>query len=179
MDDETSKASKAHSNGALAVRDARTSLYTKQEQQRKRQKLANRDYGRGKAVDVRNVRDKKLRTNMKKLESKYQTAITQAKDAEILLENTGGFLEAENDLERTWRVRQDEIAVEAAVESAQKGFNLDLNELGPYHFDYTRTGRELLIGGRKGHVASMDFREGKPGCEIQLNETIRGRTTHC
>lgn len=175
MDDETANTRKAQPNGALTVRDARTSLYSKQEQQqRKRQKLANRDYGRGKAVDVRNVRDKKLRTNMKKLESRYQTAITQAKDAEILLENAPGFLEAETDLERTYRVRQDEITGEAAVESSQKRFELKLDELGPYHCDFTRNGRELLLAGRKGHVASMDFREGKLGCEIQLGETIRG-----
>ncbi|CAN8103486.1 unnamed protein product [Discula destructiva] len=174
MDDGTPQASRAQPNGSLTVRDARTSLYSKQEQhQRKRQKLANRDYGRGKAVDVRNVRDKKLRTNMKKLETKYQTAITKAKDAEILLENTPGFLEAETDLERTYRVRQDEITGEAAVETAQKRFELKLDELGPYHCDFTRNGRELLLAGRKGHVASMDFREGKLGCELQLGETIR------
>ncbi|KAJ4416687.1 putative U3 small nucleolar RNA-associated protein 7 [Gnomoniopsis sp. IMI 355080] len=174
MENETSRASKAQSNGALTVRDARTSLYSKQEQQqRKRQKLANRDYGRGKAVDVRNVRDKKLRTNMKKLESKYQAAINQAKDAEILLENTAGFLEAETDLERTYRVRQDEITAEATVEAAQKRFDLKLDELGPYQCEFTRNGRELLLAGRKGHVATMDFREGKLGCELQLGETIR------
>lgn len=180
MDDETAKASKAERNGALTVRDARTSLYSKQEQQqRKRQKLANRDYGRGKVVDVRNVRDKKLRTNMKKLETRYQTAINQAKDAEILLENTPGFIETETDLERTYRVRQDEIAGEATVEAAQKRFDLKLDELGPYKCEFTRNGRELLLAGRKGHIATMDFREGKLGCELQLGETIRGTTPCC
>ncbi|PSR85571.1 WD40-repeat-containing domain protein [Coniella lustricola] len=161
-------------NGALRVRDARTTLLSKEEQQRRRrQKQANRDYGRGQGVDVRNVRDKKLRTNMKKLESKYQTAINKAKDAEILLENESGFLEAETALERTYRVRQDEITSEAAVESAQKRMDLKLGELGPYHCEYTRNGRELLLAGRKGHVATMDFREGKLGCELQLGETVR------
>lgn len=179
MADETPKASKSQPNGALTVRDARTSLYSKQEQQqRKRQKLANRDYGRGKAVDVRNVRDKKLRTNMKKLETRYQTAINQAKDAEILLENTPGFIEAETDLERTYRVRQDEITGQSTVEAAQKRFDLKLDELGPYQCEFTRNGRELLLAGKKGHVATMDFREGKLGCELQLGETIRGATSH-
>lgn len=179
METDTPQASKAQANGALTVRDARTSLYSKQEQQqRKRQKLANRDYGRGKAVDVRNVRDKKLRTNMKKLETKYKTAINQAKDAEILLENTAGFIEAETDLERTYRVRQDEITAEATVEAAQKRFDLKLDELGPYQCEFTRNGRELLLAGRKGHVATMDFREGKLGCELQLGETIRGTASY-
>lgn len=175
MDNETPAAATAQANGALTVQNARTELRSKEEQQRRRRaKQANRDYGRGKGVDVRSVRDKKLKTNMKKLESKYQTAITKAKDAEILLENAPGFLEPETELERTYRVRQDEIKDEAAVETAQKGFELKLDDLGPYHCEYTRNGRELLLAGRKGHVATMDFREGKLGCEIQLGETIRG-----
>lgn len=179
MDNETHDPPEAQPNGALQVRNARTQLHSKEEQQRRRRaKQANRDYGRGKGVDVRSVRDKKLRTNMKKLESKYQTAITKAKDAEILLENAPGFLEPETELERTYRVRQDDIKSEAAVETAQKGFELKLDGLGPYHCEYTRNGRELLLAGRKGHVATMDFREGKLGCEIQLGETIRGESRY-
>ncbi|ROW04071.1 hypothetical protein VSDG_00982 [Cytospora chrysosperma] len=171
MDDDTNR---PEANGALKVRNAKTQLLSKEEQQRrKRQKQANRDYGRGKGVDVRGVRDKKLRTNMQKLESKYQSAITKAKDAEILLENTPGFLEPEHELERTYRVRQEDITSETAVETAQKRFDLKLDQLGPYHCEYTRNGKELLLAGRKGHVATMDFREGKLGCEIQLGETIR------
>lgn len=172
MADET----KAQPNGALTVQHARTSLLSKEEQaKRRRQKLANRDYGRGKGVDVRGVRDKKLRTNMKKQETKYQEAISKAKDAEILLENAPGFLEPEHELERTYRVRQDEITSETAVGTAQKRFDLKLDDLGPYHCEYTRNGKELLLAGRKGHIATMDFREGKLGCELQLGETVRGR----
>lgn len=174
MADETN----TQPNGASAVQNARTSLLSKEEQaKRRRQKLANRDYGRGKGVDVRGVRDKKLRTNMKKQEERYQNAISKAKDAEILLENAPGFLEPEHELERTYRVRQDEITSETAVGTAQKRFDLKLDDLGPYHCEYTRNGKELLLAGRKGHIATMDFREGKLGCELQLGETIRGRFT--
>lgn len=174
MDGETTAAGKPQSNGALQVHNARTSLVSREEQQRRRrQKQANRDYGRGRGVDVRRVRDKKLRTSMKKMETKYQDAIAKTKDAEILLENAPGFLEPETELERTYRVRQDDVAGEAAVETAQKRFDLKLEGLGPYHCEYTRNGRELLLAGRKGHVATMDFREGKLGCELQLGETIR------
>merc|ERR1712000_87109 len=67
----------------------------------------------------------------------------------------------------------DEITKDVAVETAQKRFELKLDALGPYAFDYTRNGRELLLGGRKGHIATMDWREGKLGCEIQLGETVR------
>ena len=29
------------------------------------------------------------------------------------------------------------------------------------------------MAGRNGHIATMDFRDGKLGCELQLGETIR------
>lgn len=110
---------------------------------------------------------------MKALESKYKVATLRAKDAEILHEHTGGLLEPENELERTYKVRQDAIVSQVPVETAKKRFELKLDALGPYVCDYTRNGRDLLLAGRKGHIATMDWREGKLGCELQLGETVR------
>jgi U3 small nucleolar RNA-associated protein 7 len=134
------------------------------------------EYGRGDKVRTKRIKDKKLRTNLKSLESKYKNAALRAKDAEILLEHDSGFIEPEDPLERTWKVRQDEIRSEVAVETAKKGFELKLEELGPYVGSYSRNGRNLLLAGRKGHVATMDWRDGKLGCELQLQETIRDAT---
>jgi U3 small nucleolar RNA-associated protein 7 len=130
-------------------------------------------YGRGKGVNAKSARDKKLRANLKKQEYKHKEAILQAKDAEILLEHTEGFLEPETELEKTYKVRQDEIQESVGIETAKKGFELKLPDMGPYRMDYSRNGRDLLLAGRKGHVATMDWREGKLGCELQLNETVR------
>lgn len=161
-------------NGALAVEGAHTELIPRAEREKiRRIREANKAYGRGKKINTKAIKDKKLRTNLKRLEGKYQSAAIKAKDAEILLENTGGFLEAEEELERTYKVRQEDITEGVAVETAQKRFELKLDALGPYTCDYTRNGRELLLGGRKGHVATMDWREGKLGCELQLGETVR------
>lgn len=44
---------------------------------------------------------------------------------------------------------------------------------GPYKLDYTRNGKNILIGGKKGHIATMDWRSGKIGTELHVNETIR------
>ncbi|KAI2632368.1 BING4CT-domain-containing protein [Hypoxylon sp. NC1633] len=163
-----------YDNGARVVKRARTELVPKVEREKRRRlKEAQRDYGRGKKVNVKGVKDKKLRSNLKILESKYKEATVKAKDAEILLENTSGFLEPEHELERTYKVRQDEIQDEVSTESAKKRFELKLDQLGPYVFDYSRTGRELLLAGRRGHVATMDWRQGKLGCELQLGETVR------
>ncbi|GAM88516.1 hypothetical protein ANO11243_065490 [Dothideomycetidae sp. 11243] len=145
------------------------------ESRRKRQRLAaaTRDYGRGKAISTKRIKDRKIRGDLTALEARYQDATLKAKDAEILHETTGGYLEAEGDLERTWKVLQDEIRAGVAVETAKKGFELRLDQLGPYRADYTRNGRFLLLAGRKGHVATMDWRDGKLGCELQLGETVR------
>ena len=140
---------------------------------KKRAKDAQREYGRGKSIQTKYIKDRKLRGNLKALEDRYKDATLKAKDAEILLENSPGFLEPEHELERTYKVRQDDIRRDVSVETAKKGFELKLEGLGPYTADYSRNGRELLLAGRKGHVATIDWRDGKLGCELQLGETVR------
>lgn len=163
-----------YDNGAEAVHDLRLDLRSKSDQERiRRHKQAQKEYGRGRQIDIKNVKDKKLKRNLGNLETRFQRAADQAKDSELLLEHAGGFLEAETELERTYKVRQDDLTQNVPVASAQKRFDLKLDQLGPYLCEFTRTGRELLLAGRKGHVATMDWREGKLGCELQLGETVR------
>lgn len=142
-------------------------------ERRERLKVAKKEYGRGKPNQYKLIKDKKLRTNLKRQEEKYTVAAVRAKDAEILLENDAGFLEPEAELERTYKAQQSEIASNVSVETAKSRFELKLEGLGPYIAEYTRNGRNLLLGGRKGHVATMDWRSGKIGCELQLGETVR------
>ena len=140
---------------------------------RRRAQEAHKTYGRGRRVPVKGVKDKKLRSNLKSLEATYKDATVKAKYAEILLENQSGFLQPEGELERTYKVRQDDLRKEIAVETAKKGFELKLEHLGPYKVDYTRNGRGLLLAGKKGHISAMDWRAGTLGCELQLQQTIR------
>ena len=161
-------------NGAEVVKDLRLELRAKSEQERiRRHKQAQQQYGRGRQINVKNIKDRKLKRNLNNLETRFQRAADQAKDSELLLEHTGGFLEPETELERTYKVRQSELTSNVSIAVAQKRFDLKLEELGPYLCEFTRTGRELLLAGRKGHIATMDWREGKLGCEMQLGETVR------
>ncbi|CZT06658.1 probable UTP7-U3 snoRNP protein [Rhynchosporium graminicola] len=172
---EVESGDRIHFNGAIPIKRARMDLTATAPDAAliRRQREANKQYGRGKKIPLKGIKDKKLRATLKAQESKYQTAILRAKDAEILHENTEGFLEPENELERTYKVKQRDIAKEVPIETAKKGFELKLEGLGPYVCDYTRNGRDLLLAGRKGHIATMDWRDGKLGCELQLGETVR------
>lgn len=150
-----------------------TGILTKQQkEEQKHLAEARNKYGRGRPVRINEVKDKKLRANLKHIENKYRSAVLHAKDAEILYENTEGFLEPETELEKTYKVRQAEVLDAVGVQQAKKSIEFKL-DLGPYTANYTRNGRSLLLAGRKGHIATCDWRDGKPGCELHLNETVR------
>ena len=140
---------------------------------RRKAKEANKEYGRGRKIPLKSIKDRKLRSQLKRLEDKYQNATLKARDVEILREHEPGFLEPEKPLERTYQTRQDELRENVDIEVASKGIDLRLEGLGPYSADFTRNGRWLLLAGRKGHVSTMDWRAGKLGCELQLQETVR------
>ena len=152
---------------------AKRDLPVESEETKRRAAEAQQTYGRGRKVNTRQIRDKKLKSNLQRLETRYQDASLKAKDAEILLEAESGFLEPEGALERTYKVRQDDIKQDVATETANKIFDLKLEGLGPYVLDYARNGRGLLLAGRKGHVSTVDWRNGEIGCELQLKETVR------
>ena len=118
------------------------------------------------------TKDKKLNAGLKKVDRQYKEAVRSAAGTDMLLQEEAGFLEAEDPMERTYKFKQDDIVEAVDVGAANKKFELSLPEFGPYTLDYSRNGRELLIGGRKGHVASVDWRTGKLDCELHLNETV-------
>ncbi|KAF3933408.1 hypothetical protein ABW19_dt0208307 [Dactylella cylindrospora] len=130
------------------------------------------EYGRGGKVPVKSIKAKRLRENMKRMEGKFKDAAIQAKATELLLEETPGYLEAEG-MEKTYHFTQKDLQKELDVSTAEKGFELKLPTFGPYCIDYNRTGTDLLIGGRKGHVAAFDWRSSSLHTELQLNETVR------
>lgn len=117
-------------------------------------------------------RDLKLKLNVeKKLKEVEDTAQLLAK-TEWLLPEKAGTLEAEG-LEKTYKFTQEQLKPNLSVSAAAKIFNLKLDKFGPYTLDYTRDGRQLLIAGRKGHVAMVDWRAGTSSCEFHLTETVR------
>ncbi|KAG1674530.1 WD repeat-containing protein 46 [Nymphon striatum] len=96
-------------------------------------------------------------------------AVQQAADAELLLNEEAGYLDVDDGT--TNEVTQSEIVAAVDITSATKHFNLDL-KFGPYKMDYTKNGRCLVIGGKKGHVAAIDWITKKLLCEINVMESV-------
>jgi U3 small nucleolar RNA-associated protein 7 len=76
-------------------------------------------------------------------------------------------------MERTYKVKQKDLVKKVDIGSATKFFELNLDSFGPYSINYTRNGRFILIGGRKGHLATFDWSTKKLGCEFHVHETVR------
>lgn len=132
-------------------------------------------YERGTGVHKKRgpqAKDRVLNAKLKKIDRQYKDAVTAAARTDMLLQEEQGFMEADGPMEKTYRYKQDDISDAVDVSTANKKFDLTLNEFGPYTIDYTRNGRKLLIGGKKGHVASIDWKLGKIDCELHLNETV-------
>ncbi|XP_050428715.1 WD repeat-containing protein 46 [Adelges cooleyi] len=88
----------------------------------------------------------------------------------VLLPENSGYVIPEPG-EKTTKITQTQLANSVDVTSAQKHFDLCL-DFGPYDIDYSLNGRQLLIGGRKGHVAAMDWVTKYLMCEINVMEEV-------
>ncbi|KAM9323861.1 WD repeat-containing protein 46 [Gastrophryne carolinensis] len=113
----------------------------------------------------------KFEKRLKLEEKKVQTALGQAARHDLLLPEEAGFLEGD-DGEDTSTITQQDIVEVVDITSATKHFNLFLNQFGPYRISYSRNGRNLLLAGQRGHVASLDWHTKNLGCEINVMETV-------
>ncbi|KAK1645174.1 hypothetical protein QYE76_062979 [Lolium multiflorum] len=130
-------------------------------------------FSRGKAANLANLRDKKLKgqlTGKEKLIGLSAKAAAQTEKWFLPIE--GGYLEPEG-FEKTYRYDQQSIVQEVDISSSKKPFDMILPVLGPYTFEYTSNGRYMIVGGRKGHIAMMDMLNMDLIKEFQVRETVR------
>uniref|UniRef100_A0A3Q3KLT8 WD repeat-containing protein 46 n=1 Tax=Monopterus albus TaxID=43700 RepID=A0A3Q3KLT8_MONAL len=113
----------------------------------------------------------KLRDMIVRSEEASEMAQKQAARFDILLPEDAGFLEGDED-EDTCTISQEDIALDVDITSGAKYFNLKLSQFGPYRVDYSKTGRHLLLGGRRGHVACIDWQSKQLMCEINVMESV-------
>ncbi|XP_032377255.1 WD repeat-containing protein 46 isoform X2 [Etheostoma spectabile] len=113
----------------------------------------------------------KLKDMIARSEEASEMAQKQAARFDLLLPEDAGFLEGDED-EDTCTISQEDIAEVVDITSATKYFDLKLSQFGPYRVDYSKTGRQLLLGGRRGHVACIDWQSKQLMCEINVMESI-------
>ncbi|KAK1666321.1 hypothetical protein QYE76_054480 [Lolium multiflorum] len=129
-------------------------------------------FSRGKAANLANLRDKKLKgqlTGKEKLIGRSAKAAAQTEKWFLPIE--GGYLEPEG-FEKTYRYNQQSIVQEVDISSSKKPFDMILPVLGPYTLEYTSNGRYMIVGGRKGHIAMMDMLNMDLIKEFQVRETV-------
>lgn len=114
----------------------------------------------------------KTQSRLEKAEAQEEEASVRAARAELLLAEEPGFLVGE-DGEDTAKILQTDIVEAVDISSAAKHFDLNLRQFGPYRLNYSRTGRHLALGGRRGHVAALDWVTKKLMCEINVMEAVR------
>jgi len=72
------------------------------------------------------------------------------------------------------KVTQKELKDVLPVQSAHDIFDLRLTDFGPYcGLDVTRNGKHILVGGRKGHLAMLDWKNKDLVVEFNAKEKIR------
>lgn len=125
---------------------------------------------------LKKTKNKKLRAKLQRIDDQYEDAVSSAAATHYLLPQTAGYLEAEDEMEKTFKVSQKDIKDSVDVSTVNKALDLSLKEFGPYYMQYSRNGTHLLISGRKGHIASMDWRKGELRGELNVNETCHAAT---
>lgn len=104
--------------------------------------------------------DHKLGHHLQHLSSTAQASAVKSHEHDDLLlsHSNGGMIEVEDEMERTWRIKQDEIVQASAIGAASKSFSLKLEEFGPYAVDYTRNGRSVsATAGELGPCRSAEY----------------------
>ena len=141
-----------------------------------RAEVAGSEFFRGhgnseKAID--RVRNPKIRGQLKEAEKlAFDSTLLSKRAQEVLLPSAAGGLTAQG-MAKTWQFRQADVVANVQEGAKKKHFALSMPEFGPYACDYTRNGKYLLLGGRKGHLALFDWHSFKLKTEIHVRETVR------
>ncbi|XP_033928330.1 WD repeat-containing protein 46 isoform X2 [Melopsittacus undulatus] len=121
----------------------------------------------------------RLRRCLQSSAQREEAAAERAARTELMLPLEPGFLEPDPGQDSS-TITQGDIVEAVDIASAAKHFELRLDQFGPYRIDYTRNGRHLLLGGRRGHVAALDWQTKQLQFEMNVMEQLNDVTwLHC
>jgi U3 small nucleolar RNA-associated protein 7 len=114
--------------------------------------------------------DKKVSMEMKKSYQLKKDVKNKLIESSLLNIEQKGFLIPEEG-EKTLKISQKQISSLLPRANKTASYDLDLNN-GPYKIDTSKNGRYILIGGHKGHVALIEWKERKLLCEFSVKDHI-------
>lgn len=124
----------------------------------------------GHQVSGEGIKTGHFKDKFRRKEIYNEFATEQAARTELLLNEDEGYIVAEEGVS-TAEYTQQEIVDNVDITAQTKHFDLQL-EFGSYRMRYTKNGRHLLIGGRKGHVAAFDWVTKRLHCEMNVMEEV-------
>ena len=83
-----------------------------------------------------------------------------------------GYIIPENKNEKTLKYSQDYLKSVLPKYNSDNIFDLELPEYGPINIDYTKNGKYLLMGGEKGNISMMDWKEKNLILEFNVESKI-------
>ena len=184
---KTKKSKKAHRLAAAdeegAEDDGKTRAKRRAEASAEAQKAYDKDikertkkYRVGERVSTKHVSDKKVKAALKETQNLAEEAARAAAKHERWLANEEpGVLEADEG-EKTYQYQQRDIVNNVDMNAAKKAFDLDVPGTGRYYVDYSRNGRELLLGSSEGALTMMEWGKQRLISETDARETIRDVT---
>jgi U3 small nucleolar RNA-associated protein 7 len=122
--------------------------------------------------------DRAVKADINRKETRRLEAAIAAADAELVLHTEeSGFIEVENEMEKTYKLTQNQLKEHLDEQIAKKIYDLRLDQYSPYGMNYDPSGRcGLLFGKNGGHVALMDMHTLSLKTELHLNEKVRDAT---
>jgi U3 small nucleolar RNA-associated protein 7 len=115
---------------------------------------------------------KRLKATMQETQDDIISAATSAAAAEVLLPSSDGFIETDKDNEKVYKLTQNTIRGAVDLNTAKQALDLKLPTFGPYRTKYSRNGRSMIFGGRRGHVAVMNAQKLGVTTELHLEEAV-------
>ncbi|PVU85231.1 hypothetical protein BB560_007103 [Smittium megazygosporum] len=150
-----------------------TKTANKESEYEKQLALKTKKYIRADSIpSAKGTKHKKEKILVTKNIDNVKMLAKKAARAEILKTEEPGYIKTQG-MEKSFKLTQKFIERNVDINTAQKRFDLALKDFGPYFIDYTRNGKFMLLGGRKGHIASIDWKSAKIVSEFHVRETVR------
>lgn len=113
--------------------------------------------------------ESKLAKRLLKLDEQIRETEESLQQYQQLLPEPEGFLETTDAGEALWKTSQAQLKNSVPMSVACRRYDLSL-PYGPYKISFTGNGRNILIGGNRGHLASFDAKTGHLKSELEVPE---------